>query len=73
MSIAKAKQAEVSACDMADDALSALSCKARVNYALRVILGTTDPDAVGAVLFAASRLKEHAELLIREAYDRGSA
>lgn len=56
--------------DIAEEALSGLSDKGKVHFALKLILDTTDPDAAGTLSFAANRITEHAHILMREAFER---
>ncbi len=56
--------------EIAEEALRGLSDKDKVHFALKLILDTTDAHAVGAMSFAAKRIDEHANILMREAYER---
>lgn len=60
----------VRAQEIAESALDALSARDRVHFALRVMLAVHDAEAVGALTFAAHRASEHAQILMREAYER---
>mgnify|MGYP003675523147 CR=1 FL=1 len=60
----------VRAQEIAESALDALSVRDRVHFALRVMLAVHDAEAVGALTFAAHRASEHAQILMREAYER---
>lgn len=68
--IGQQKQFEVAQRATAEEALRGLSDKDKVHFALKLILHTTDPDAAGALSFAANRITEHANILMREAFER---
>lgn len=56
--------------DHAEAALSGLSDKDKVHFALKLMLDVTDTDAAGALSFAGSRITDHAHLLMRAAYKK---
>ncbi len=64
------KQSELCWREIAEEALRDLSDKDRVHFALRLILDTRDPQAVGCVSFAAAMIGEHASTLMRVAFGR---
>lgn len=72
MIAAQKMQAKIEAQDAAVAMPEGLSDRVRVHFALRLVLGVTEPDAVGVLHFAASRLQEHAQILMREAFERGT-
>lgn len=65
--------ARVRAQEIAEEALKGLPDRDRVHFALRQMLGVHDPEAAGALAFAASRVRELADILVREAYEREGA
>lgn len=68
--IGRQKQFAVSQRAAAEEALRGLSDKEKVHFALKLILGTIDPDAASALSFAANRISEHSHILMREAFER---
>ncbi len=54
----------------AEEALSGLSDKAKVHFALALLMKVTDPDAVAALRFAANQIAELSNVLMREAFER---
>jgi len=68
--ITKQKQFEAAQRIAAEEALSGLSDKAKVHFALALIMKVTDPDAVAAVRFAGCQLAELSNILMREAFER---
>lgn len=64
------RQFEIAQRAAAEEALSGLPDKDKVHFALKLILGTTDAQVAGSVSFAANRISEHANILMREAFER---
>ena len=64
------KQFEVALKSAAQEALNALPEKERVHFALKVMLDTTDASVASSLSFAANRVTEHSNILIREAHER---
>ncbi|PID36846.1 MAG: hypothetical protein CR993_03065 [Rhodobacterales bacterium] len=64
------KQSELSQHAIVEDALRDLSDKDKGLFALRLVLSTTDPAAAGMISFAADQISNHAQRLMREAFDR---
>jgi hypothetical protein len=64
------KRAECTHRSVAEDALSGLSDKEKVNFALALMMKTTDPDAAACLRFASSQIAELANILMREAFGR---
>ena len=64
------KRAECAKRRMAEEALADLSDKDKVNFALALMMKTTDPDAAACLRFAGSQLAELANILMREAFER---
>lgn len=64
------KQFEVALKATAEEALKTLPEKERVHFALKTMLDASDPSTAGALSFAASRITEHANILMREAFER---
>lgn len=64
------KQFEVALRATAEEALSALPQKERVHFALKVMLDVTDPAVSSVLSFVANRITEHANILMREAFER---
>ncbi len=60
----------VKARELAKEALAALPDKDKVHFALKLILSTYDPNAAGITAFAVRRISEHANILMREAFER---
>ncbi len=56
--------------EAAKQALKGLSDKARVNFALELILEVTSIEAAGCVAFAARLIENHAEILMRADFER---
>ena len=69
-SITQQKQFEVAQRAAAEEALSVLSDKDLVRFALKLILNVSDPAVAGSLSFASSRIKEHSDILMREAFER---
>ncbi len=67
--IARQKQFECAKRTAAEEALEGLSDRAKVNFALCMMMKITDPDAAGVMSFASTRLAEMANVLMREAYE----
>jgi hypothetical protein len=64
------KQFETALKATAEEALKILPEKERVQFALKVMLDATDAGVASTLEFAANRITEHANILIREAYER---
>ncbi|WP_107496961.1 hypothetical protein [Thalassobius sp. I31.1] len=56
--------------DIAREALAGLTDKERVHFATSLLLNVTDPEACGPMRFAAGRIEEQANILMREAFER---
>jgi hypothetical protein len=69
----KTKQFECAQRATAEQALRGLSDKDRVHFALKIMMETNDPDAVAALRWAQARIVEHADVLVREAFERECA
>ncbi len=67
---ADALRAHVKSREIAEEALRGLSGKDKVHFALQLILDITDPAAAGAVSFAGAQIGNHAQRLMREAFER---
>jgi len=67
------KQFETTLKSTARDALSALSEKERIQFALKIILDTADTRLAASLHFAANRIAEHAEILTRGAGEKGGS
>lgn len=55
---------------VAEKALNGLSDKAKIHFALALVMKTTDPDAAAALRFAANHMSELSNILMREAFER---
>lgn len=53
----------------AEQALTGVSDTGRVEFALGVLTAVSDPAAAGTLAHAAKRAGEHANILIREAFE----
>lgn len=63
------KQFEVALKAAAKETLKALSEKERVHFALKIMLDVNDASVASALRFAANRITEHSNILLREAGD----
>lgn len=63
------KRLDVAIRATAEAALQGLSSKAKVHFALQIILGVDTPSAAGAVAFAAAQITDHSTRLMRTAYE----
>lgn len=68
-----AMRGRVAQLELVDELVAGLSDKAKVHFALRLMLSAQDPEAAGALTFAARRASEHAHALMRDAFDREGA
>ena len=68
--LAQQKQFETAQRGMAAEALSGLSDKAKVNFALALMMKVTDPDAAGAMRFAGGQITNLSNIMMREAFER---
>lgn len=64
------KQFETAQRGMAEETLSGLSDKAKVNFALSLMMKVTDPDAAGALHFAGGQITNLSNIMMREAFER---
>ncbi len=64
------KQFEVALKATAEEALNNLPEKERVHFVLKVLLDVSDHKAIGAMLYAAHRINEHTNILMREEFER---
>ena len=64
------KQFEVAQKEAAEQALEGVSDKSKVHFALKLMLSVTDPEVSGPLGFAARRAGDHANDLMREAFER---
>jgi len=53
-----------------DDALRSFSDKETVHYAMSLLLGVTDPEALPTLAYAANRIKQYSDDLIRASFER---
>lgn len=70
MTSAALKLQELSQRTAAEAALDGLSDKAKVHFALSLVMKVTDPNAFAAVSFAGRQITELSNILMREAYER---
>lgn len=68
--IGSQKQFECAQRTAAEEALSGLSDKAKVHFALALLMKATDPDAAAALRFAGNQLIELSNIMMREAFER---
>lgn len=54
----------------AEETLEGLTEVQRVHFALKLMLDVTSPDAVPALNWAAGRVGEHANIQMRESFER---
>jgi len=54
----------------AEEALDGLSDKAKVHFALALVMKVSDPSAVPALSFAGRQITELSNILMREAFER---
>ncbi|MCT4608628.1 MAG: hypothetical protein N4A70_05425 [Pelagimonas sp.] len=71
--IQRKRQFEQAQREAASDALTGLSDRAKVHFAISLVLGVEDPEAAAALNFLALRANEMSNVLVREAYERDSA
>ncbi|MCF6432630.1 hypothetical protein [Leisingera sp. MMG026] len=64
------KQFEAAQRVFAEQALAGLSDTAKVHFALKLMTDVRNPEAAGALSFAAKRAGEHAAILMREAFEQ---
>ncbi|MCL6285582.1 hypothetical protein M3P21_18795 [Ruegeria sp. 2012CJ41-6] len=55
--------------DAAEQMLSGISDKSKVHFALKLMLSVANPEAGGTLSFAARRAGEHANALLRNAFE----
>ena len=67
--IARMKQFDQARKGAANAALRDLSDKETVHYAMSLLLGVTDPEALAALAYAANRIKAHSDDLIRAKFE----
>jgi len=67
--ISDIKRAQCAQRTLAEEALAGLSDREKVNFALALMMKTTDADAVATIRFAGSQLAELANILTREAFE----
>ena len=63
------KVADVAQCGIAENALRGLTDRTRIHFALKIMMESTDPDAVSALRWAQKRIGEHADVIVREAFE----
>jgi hypothetical protein len=68
--IQRRQQFEQAQREAASEALNGLSDRAKVHFAIRLVLGVEDPEAAAALNFLAMRANEMSNVLVREAYER---
>lgn len=54
----------------AEEALQGLPDKAKVNFALALMMKVTEPDAAAVMRFAGGQITALSDILMREAYER---
>lgn len=68
--LTRQKKAECAQRATAEEALEGLSDKAKVNFALALMMKVTDPHAAAALRFAGNQVTDLSNILIREAFEQ---